>query len=117
MIKYCYLLRLIQCLWAAGLSFFHIHMWHIHLTIIYYLSDEYSDLNILPTCLSLPYLSFDILRDDIWMTLKFDLFGSRNDFEMTIKVKIFSGIHPSFFQSGLRLIDLTWVPAINIPHR
>jgi len=29
------------------------------------------------------------------MTLKFDLFGSQNDFEMTFNVKIFSGFDRS----------------------
>jgi len=46
------------------------------------------------------------------MTLKFDLFGSQNDLEMTFQVKIFSGIHPSF--SVWPVTDLTWVPAINV---
>jgi len=50
-----------------------------------------------PTCLSLPDLSFDILHDDIWKSLKFDLSWSQNDLEMTFKVKIFRSIHPRFF--------------------
>ena len=29
--------------------------------------------------LSYPFLFFDILHDDIWMTLKFDFLGSQND--------------------------------------
>ena len=57
---------------------------------ISHLPNRYIDFKILPTCLFLPYVSFDVLHDDIWMTLKFDLFGSQNDLE------IFSGIHPSF---------------------
>jgi len=74
-----------------------------YVTYIYYLSDEYSDLKILPTCLSLPYLSFDILHADIWMTLKFDFL----DHKMTLKWPLRSKYLVAstlVFRSGLWLV-------------